>query len=137
MDVVFKRLLEDERLLHSIIEAVLDLKNVQSTEILNPGIPADIPTGKSVVLDVRVALADGTLLDIEMQGRSHAGLASRLLLYWARLYSEQLRAGEDYGKLRPTKVICWINDRIVDNELFHNTYELRNVEDHRPWVCRD
>ena len=135
LDLVFKQLFEDELLLRSMLEAVLGMKNIASLEILNPGLPSDLGTGKLIVLDVRVCLDDNSLVDIEMQGRAHTGFASRILLYWARLYSQQLDAGSDYGKLRPARIICWVNDTFLPNERFHNVYEVRNAEDHGPWPC--
>src|SRR5690606_25587045 len=137
LDLVFKLLLEDERLLRSMLDAVLGLKDIESLEILNPGLPPDIGTGKLLVLDVRVKLADGSLVDIEMQGKPHPGFSGRVLMYWARMYSSQVKAGDDYTRLRPARVICWLGENFIRNDIFHNTFQVRSIDDGTPWPCSD
>jgi predicted transposase/invertase (TIGR01784 family) len=137
LDLVFKLLFEDKRLLRPMLQAVLGLKNIEDIEIRNPGITGETVTDKYIVLDLTVRLSDGTLIDIEAQGAARPGLGGRLLFYWARLYAGQIEAGEDYRGLRPARVICWLDAKMIANDEFHNVYGLRNRKDGRDWIPDD
>jgi len=151
LDVVFKLLLarpDNATLLRSMIEAVVDLPSpIASVTVLNPEIPRDLASLKSVVLDVCVRCEDGTLIDIEMETRPRADIAPRLLLYWARLYSGQLVRGESYSKLRRAISIVWLNGIIPGlGPGFHSTYHVaedttrglltNHLEMHLLWLPR-
>ena len=41
-----------------------------------------------------------------------AALRQRTLFYWSKLYVEQIHEGEEYGLLRPTISVCFLNDRL-------------------------
>lgn len=105
-DVVFKLLFAHERnrsLLTSLITAVLALPEpIVEVTVLNPEIDKEAIHDKGVVLDVRVELGDGRRLDVEMQSQWHPAWRSRTLLYWARLYADQLKRGGSYEGLTPT-----------------------------------
>ena len=139
-DIVFKLILsrpENEALLRSMIEAVVELPSpIDAVTVLNPEVTREVALLKAIVLDVRVRLSDGTLLDIEMETHPRLGLAPRFLYYWASLYAAQLGRGEDYTKLRPAISIVWLNGaipRLVDR--FHSTFHL--AEDHTRAIFSD
>jgi len=51
-------------------------------------------------LDVRVRLANGEQVDVEMQSQRRPAQRERTLYYWARMYAGQLRRGAPYTDLR-------------------------------------
>jgi predicted transposase/invertase (TIGR01784 family) len=93
----------DELQLLGFLNAVLGHSGkepIESVEILeNKALTADIINGKSCILDVRAVLADGTMLNIEVQLRNEHNIDRRSLFHWSRMYSESLNKGEDYQKL--------------------------------------
>ncbi len=133
-DVVFKLLFahpDNEDLLRSMIAAVLRLPApVESVVVLNPGLVGELGAGKAIVLDLRVRLADGTLLDIEMETQPRPVTPARFLYYWARLHASQLERGGDYRRLRRTVSILWLDGVLpAVGDQFHSTFHVREETD--------
>ena len=109
LDVVFKMLFarkRGRRALIGLLNAILKpASKITSVHVLNPDIPKILVDDKGTVLDIHAKLADGTLLDIEMQMTSHDALAKRALYYASRMYSSELNTGDSYTELRPVIVI--------------------------------
>jgi predicted transposase/invertase (TIGR01784 family) len=124
LDVVFKLLfVRNPELLRSLLEAVLG-RRVLDFEILNPEIPGELSADKLIVLDLRVHLHSGERVDVEMQARTDAILANRILYYAARDYADQLRRGDDYSSLTPTVSVIWIDARLFREARFHLHFQL-------------
>ena len=84
LDIVFKLLLmRDEALLRSMLAAILRPPSpIQEITILNPEVERDLAMDKGAVLDLRVALHDGTVVDLEMQLDNRPSVRKRVLYYW-------------------------------------------------------
>jgi predicted transposase/invertase (TIGR01784 family) len=130
-DLVFKLLFTREpALLLDMLEAIL-ARPIRDVSVLNPGIPGERPRDKHVVLDIRVALDDGSRADVEMQVRLVSALVSRLVYYGTRDYGAQLRRGEGYDQLTPTLTIAWLVDPLFpDIDRLHSIFELRERHTH-------
>ena len=78
---------------------------------MNPALPEDWVTCKSIVMDIFLRLKDGREVNIEMQANNVAHFTSRMLFYWARAISSQLGKGgeEPYGRLKPVNCISFLN----------------------------
>ena len=59
---------------------------------------------KKGILNVRISTESGDKIDIEVQVVRKDSIIDRMIWYWAKLYSSELKAGEDYSKLKRT--IC-------------------------------
>ena len=131
IDVVFKLLLTHEpALLADMLQGVL-ARPVRAPTILNPGILGEQVRTEQVVLDLRVALDDGSRADLEMQRRTSANLAARLGYYGARDYADQLVRGDDYHLLTPTRVITWLTKPVFPKlRRLHSIVELRERHTH-------
>lgn len=136
LDVVFKLLFtREEQLLRAMLEAILG-EPIVSLRVLNPELPGNLSGDKGIVLDIRVELASGKRVDVEMQSRLHAALAERFLYYGARDYADQLGHGDNYELLTPTVVIVWSVERLFPGlEEFHSVFELR--ERAHGWLFSD
>lgn len=116
VDYAFKRVFgreHNEHLLLALLNAILqhpEGRRLVSVEILNPFLPHDTADDKLAVLDVKARDQLGRLFNIEMQVRTHEFLRARVLYYWARLYAEQLQAGDDYEGLQPTISVLILDD---------------------------
>jgi len=126
-DFIFKTMLTRRvELLHHMLEGVLG-RPIRTVQIIDPDIPGEQARDKKIVLDVRVVLDDGSRAIIEMQVRLNPALTGRLVYYVARDFVDQLRRGQDYGRLTPSEVIVWLPKplfpELVDE--LHSIFELR------------
>ena len=103
LDVVFNFLFSAEanrRLLIDLLGSVLKpARPIVSIDLLPQRPDVADAEEKIVLLDLRVRLASGEYVDVEMQTRRHAALRERVLFYWARLYTGQLQRGRPYPGL--------------------------------------
>lgn len=135
VDYAFKRLFgrqQNQDLLVDLINAVLQEpaeRRVVGLEILNPFQDKDFLEDKLSVLDIKARDQSGRQFNIEMQMLAFAAFRPRVLYYWARLHQSQLEEGADYGVLRPTLTICFVNS-VLFPELpgWQGIFELRERE---------
>lgn len=82
---------------------------------------------KNEVLDLKVELDDGEICNLEIQLANKKNFKERMLDYWARLYSGQLKKGDDYTKLKRTILIAIVNFNIKEfiNEEYHTKWKIR------------
>ncbi|MGC4068584.1 MAG: Rpn family recombination-promoting nuclease/putative transposase [Polyangiaceae bacterium] len=132
LDVVFKMLLlKEPALLRDMIQAVLGLDvPIGVIEVLNPDVEKELPSDKGIVLDLRVRLANGHQIGLEMQSANPAGTRPRFLYYWARLYSRSLKAGDGYTSLRPTISILWFKQPLLQVPAFHTVFHVAGDGSH-------
>lgn len=80
-------------------------------------------------LDLRLDV-DGRIVNIEMQVNRETDFKERTLFYWSKLYSEELRTGEEYGELKQTICINIINFDLFDCEDYHSRFKVLETERH-------
>ena len=68
---------------------------------------------KSAVLDIKAQSHAGDLFNIEMQTLEQHFYSARALYYWARLYTGQLRQGQNYTTLQRTYSIHFLNFNLL------------------------
>ncbi len=131
IDLVFKLLLtRDRTLLIHMLEGVLR-RPIIGLELVDPTIPGELSRDKSIVLDIRAVLADGSRVDLEMQIRTLSDLGSRVVYYAARDYADQLRRGDGYHQLTPTVGIVWLVEPLLPSmDRMHSIFELRERHTH-------
>jgi predicted transposase/invertase (TIGR01784 family) len=131
LDLVFRLLFTREPvLLVDMLEGIL-ARPVRSLTILDREIPGELSSDKQIVLDVRARLDDGSRVDVEMQRRTLPALASRLVYYGTRDYSDQLHRGDDYHLLTPTTGIVWLVEPLFPSlSRLHSVFELRDRHTH-------
>lgn len=136
-DYMFKKLFGSvgkEGLVKGFLEAILDIKIAslvlgQETILLPDGIK-----GKTGVLDVRVTLEDGTIIDIEMQNAKSKFIVERSHFYASRLYETQLKRADFYNKLNKVIVIFIADFNLFDTiKDYHTKWmmtEQNNLNEH-------
>jgi predicted transposase/invertase (TIGR01784 family) len=87
---------------------------------------------KSIALDVRVRLASGEQVDVEMQSQRRPAQRERALYYWARLYAGQLRRGAPYAELRRCAVILITSFAELASPRFHSTFRVQERHSTEP-----
>jgi predicted transposase/invertase (TIGR01784 family) len=98
-------------------------------EVLNPDLPKEAVTNKGCVLDVRVLLADGRQINVEMQVGSQPGFRKRGVYYWTRMHGADLRAGMSYEQLQPCVSIFILGYKDLPSTRFHSTFQLLEIRD--------
>jgi len=121
IDLVFKKLFGTEQninLLKSLVNSILPKEEqVTTLELKNPYNPADYLSGKISYLGIKATDDKGKWYDIEIQVAPYDFFGMRLLFYWAKMYSSQLKNKQTYEDLRKTIVISLINfNYFVDKE---------------------
>jgi len=118
IDVVFKSIFGNEKekgplmsLLSCIME--LPLESFDELELLNTELIPENIEQKSSRLDLRIKLKDKTEIDVEIQVINQVAYKERVLYYWSKMYSGQLKKSETYDKLKKCVII-----NIVYFELF-------------------
>ncbi len=134
-DYAFKRLLgseENKPLLQDFLECVLDLtpQQVLDLEFMDKELTKEEFSDKTGILDVKLKLTDGTVIDIEIQASWNASFVKRTLFYWAKMYTADFKAGESYDKLHRCIAINIIADGFRLNDAIHSEYLLQEKTAH-------
>jgi predicted transposase/invertase (TIGR01784 family) len=131
VDIAFKKLFGTpawSQLTISLIDAVLCPApggHIVQLDLLNPYNEQDSLSDKLSVLDIKARDERGRYFNVEMQMHLGQALVPRLLFYWARLYGSQLVEGDEYGVLRPTISICFVNQVMFrQRATFHSAFRL-------------
>ena len=134
-DYAFKRLLgseENKPLLQDFLECILDLtpQQVLGLEFMDKELTKEEFSDKTGILDVKLKLTDGTVIDIEIQASWNASFVKRTLFYWAKMYTADFKAGESYDKLHRCIAINIIADGFKLNDAIHSEYLLQEKTVH-------
>ena len=105
-DRVFKKIFGAKRnvgILRSFLSAVLELPReaLKTITVEDPNLRMESRLAdKGPVLDLKLTLADGTSVDIELQVGRVPEMKDRIVFCTSKLVAEQLGAGDGYGALR-------------------------------------
>ena len=88
---------------------------------------------KEIIMDIKVRLSSGQLLDLEMQVDHLDCYVNRSIYYMGKLINESLESGEDYDKMKETIVISIVNRTLFPQykKAFSTYYLKENEEDHK------
>ncbi len=107
-------------MLHSFVASMLEIpqERIKEIKITNPELPPETLTGKFSRLDLSLKV-DDKLVNVEIQVKNDADYRDRTLFYWAKLYSSELKSGEDYSELKQTITINIINFNMFNTDDYH------------------
>ena len=133
VDFCFKELMEEAEVRRGFIAAVMHIppEEIVETTLLPTHLRTRHEEDKLGILDVRVLLADGTQIDIEIQVSPFLLWPERSLFYLAKMFTDQIEKGEGYEKLEKC-VHVGILDFILFGEdkeyysCFHIREDVRN-----------
>jgi predicted transposase/invertase (TIGR01784 family) len=133
VDIAFKKIFgveENKDLLISLINSIVsESDQVTDLTLLNPYNPKNFRTDKLSILDIKAQGATGKKFNIEIQITDEADYDKRALYYWAKLYTEQLKSGEDYSKLSKAIGIHILNFTSIPKvEKYHNVFHITEKE---------
>ena len=132
-DYLFKRLLgaeENKAVLQNFLECVLNIphKEIEEIELLDKELKKDLIDEKTGILDVKIRLKNKTIINIEIQNLWDESFVNRTLFYWAKIYIEEFRRGEDYTELRKCITINIVAKGFDLNDKIHSKYLLKEEE---------
>ena len=130
-DLMFKNYFKlNKNVLKSLLKAFLPLpqnSSIKDIVILDSLIPSLSPEEKSSLLDLRLQLNSGEFVNVEMQAFPHKSFMKRILLYWAKSYSSQIRTGEKYEKLCPAYSLIFSTFHLFpETECFYTPFSIRS-----------
>ena len=132
-DIVFKQVFgqeESKPILRVFLNDVLGL-DIQSTEqitLLNPIIDPKYLDDKMCILDIRVQLANRSLIDIEIQVLNRHNMEQRALYYTCQLCTEQLHTGDDYSKTAPVYGLNLLCFDLYEDSRYYRSFILKDEE---------
>jgi len=132
IDIVFKMLFGDQRNEGSLIaflEAVLE-KKIDKVQLLNPINKQKNEDDKLSILDVKVRLKNGEVIDIEMQARNVSEFRSRISYYSAQMLAEQIGSGGKYSDIKPVISIIVVAETLIfESQKCHNVFSMLEKEE--------
>ena len=96
----------------------------------NPILRREFKDEKLGVLDIIAQLDGKEKCNIELQIVDRKNIIERILFYWSRLYSRQIKAGTDYKELEKTIVIVITDFKIESLEElnYHSTWQIMETK---------
>ena len=117
LDVVFQALFGEvgnESITKGFLETILERK-IDSIDLSrNPILRREFKDEKLGVLDIIAKLDENEICNIELQIVDKKNIIERILYYWSRLYSRQIKSGEDY-KILQKAIVILITDFKLEN----------------------
>ena len=133
LDVVFQALFGEtgsERITKNFLETILNKKIEKIDLSKNPILRRDFKDDKLGVLDILAELDGKEKCNIEMQLVNSKSIIERILYYWSRLYSRQIKIGQDYNLLERTIIILITDFKIegLEELEYHSTWKIMETE---------
>jgi predicted transposase/invertase (TIGR01784 family) len=130
-DRIFKKIFGSKgntAILRSLLSAILDLPSasLKTITVEDPNLRQESRSAnKCPVLDLKLTLADGTSIDVELQVGTVEDMKERVIFCTSKLVTEQLGSGNDYSLLRRviTVVITYF-DLTGDPDAYHHRFFL-------------
>ena len=130
IDIVFQMLFSSKNtnITKALISALIN-KKVEKIELeINKQLIGNKIDDKVGIVDLRARLNNNVECEIEMQMVYSKNFIPRLLYYWSKIYSGQLKKGNKYNKLNKVICIAIINEDIK---------EFEELKAHSKWQIRD
>ena len=125
-DFCVKEVMENETVRTHFISDVLSipLKDIKSVWILNPFLWKRYKKQKLGILDIQLELNNDAKINIEIQLKQKYNWKKRSVFYLAKMFTADLRRGEDYEKAKRCVVITILDFELNDcvNTDYHNIY---------------
>ncbi len=133
VDIAFKKIFgveENKDLLISLVNSIVgENDQVSEVTLLNPYNPKNFRQEKLSILDIKAKGVDGKRFNIEIQISDEADYDKRALYYWAKLYTEQLKTGDDYALLSKAIGIHILNFTSIPSvQRYHNVFHIIEKE---------
>lgn len=131
-DFCVKEVMENETVRRYFISDVLGipLSDIKSVRILNPFLWKRYKKQKLGILDIQLELNYDAKINIELQLKQMQNWKKRSVFYLAKMFTSDLRRGENYEKAKRCIVITILDYELDDgtDTDYHNVYMLRSKD---------
>ena len=134
LDIIFKRIFGDvknKEIVMRFLSDILDipLKRMKDIHFGNVELTSKYLEEKFSRLDLKLELKDvddanDKIINVEMQVNSEPAFRERTLYYWSKMYSEELKSGEEYDLLKQTICINIINFNLFDSLEYQSHFQI-------------
>jgi predicted transposase/invertase (TIGR01784 family) len=135
-DITFRKIFGNDNrkeALISFLNAVLAFKGKQKiveVKIMDPYQLPKLRGGKVSIIDVKATDQAGRHYIVEMQVGELDGFAKRVLFYFSKSYSEQIKRGDFYRQLKPVIFIGILDYSFSINSKYISRHRILDVETH-------
>ena len=134
MDIIFKLLMGVEDGKEILVDFLLTVLNLSPSEydditISNPFLLQEYKGDKLGILDVKLKLKSGKILNIEVQVEPMPFMESRILFYVSKMITSQIGESDQYDKIKPViSIIIAGYPMIKHSEKYHHQFCLCDIE---------
>lgn len=127
-DFCMKALFSNETVRTYFISDVLGIsvEDIRSVRLLTPLLAKRYHRQKQGILDILVEMNDDAKINIELQVKFGANWDRRSLFYLAKMYTDDLRSGEEYDRLKRCVQISILDFNLTEDACYHSVYRLRD-----------
>ena len=142
MDIVFQAIFGEvgsENITKDFLEKILKRKIEKISLDKNPILRRELKDDKLGVLDIVTELDGKEKCNIEMQLIDKSNIIERMLYYWSKMYTKQIKAGDDYNKLEKTIVILIADFNIkgLEEVEYHSTWKIIETNSVKKLILTD
>ena len=142
MDIIFQAIFGEvgsENITKDFLEKILKRKIEKISLDKNPILRRELKDDKLGVLDIVTELDGKEKCNIEMQLIDKNNIIERMLYYWSKMYTRQIKAGEDYDKLEKTIVILVADFNIkgLEKVEYHSTWKIIEANSVKKLILTD
>ena len=133
-DIIFKLLMGTENSIDILTDFLLAVLNLSPNEydeitISNPFLLQEYKGDKLGILDVKLKLKSGKIINIEIQVDPMPFMESRILFYVSKLVTEQINEGDQYDKIKRVISIIITDHMLIKNsDKYHHHFGLYDIE---------
>ncbi|CDC31717.1 putative uncharacterized protein [Clostridium sp. CAG:508] len=142
MDIIFQAIFGEvgsENITKDFLEKILKRKIEKISLDKNPILRRELKDDKLGVLDIVTELDGKEKCNIEMQLIDKNNIIERMLYYWSKMYTRQIKAGDDYNKLEKTIVILIADFNIkgLEEVEYHSTWKIIETNSAKKLILTD
>ena len=142
MDIIFQAIFGEvgsENITKDFLEKILKRKIEKISLDKNPILRRELKDEKLGVLDIVTELDGKEKCNIEMQLIDKNNIIERMLYYWSKMYTKQIKAGDDYKKLEKTIVILIADFNIkgLEEVEYHSTWKIIETNSVKKLILTD
>ena len=140
LDIIFKRIFGDVKNKEIVMRFLSDLleiprETMKDIHFENGDLSPKYLDLKFSRLDLKIELKDvndsnDKIINVEMQVNSEPAFRERTLYYWSKMYSEELKSGEEYDLLKQTICINIINFNLFDSPEYQSHFQILEKDRH-------
>ena len=118
--------MEDKEILRGFCGAILRVppEEIEEIELLPKQLRKKHKEEKYGILDVHIRLNNGERMNIEMQSTSYDYWQERSLFYLSKMYTEQIKQGEDYESLKKCIHVGILNFNLFRHDRYYSRFHI-------------